>query len=77
LISQALYFLQAYKNVICTAMRFPNQIQNLPNYISEVQMDSWVDTLILQVSNFFMSQRETGSTVIQKQKRLSMEKQTH
>jgi hypothetical protein len=77
LISQVLYFLHEYKNVTYTAMKFSTQRQNLPNDISKVQMDSWADTCILQVSNFLISQRETGSTVTQKQKRLSMEKQTH
>lgn len=58
-------------------MRFPTQSQNLPNDISEAQMDIWADTRILQVSNFFILQRETGSPVIKIQKTLSMEKQTH
>jgi hypothetical protein len=48
LISQASYFLHEYENVIYTAMRFPTESQNLPNDISEVQMDSWADTCVLQ-----------------------------
>jgi len=48
LISQASYFLHEYKKVIYTAMRFPTERQNIPNDISEIQMDSWADTCILQ-----------------------------
>jgi hypothetical protein len=29
-------------------MRFPTESQDLPNDLSEVQMDSWADTCILQ-----------------------------
>jgi hypothetical protein len=74
LISQASYILHKYENATYTAMRFPTQSQNLPNDISEVQTDIWADTSILQVSNFLIWQREKGSPVIQKQKRLSMGK---
>jgi hypothetical protein len=77
LISQASDFLREFKYVFYTAMTFPTQSQNLPNDISEVQRGRWEDTCLLQVSNFLILQRETGNTVIQKQKRLSMEKQTH
>ena len=70
LISQAPYILHKYENVIYTA-RFPTQSQNRPNDICEVQTDNWADTRILQVSNFLILQRETGSPVIQKRRDLA------